>query len=136
MYVPLGTAERNTKEAGRSVEKWTTEKSQKKQGIYKCCTPHSLGTPLSQGQSSKLPFSCLTMAHAPPPSKATGWQCICGCKMTNVRTMNKHMKKHAQQLNIKTTHLASLTAVFHPKKQPRPLSSRYIFPILFSFFPI
>jgi hypothetical protein len=34
--------------------------------------------------------------------------------------MNKHMKKHSQRLNIKTTHLASLTAVFHPKKQRQP----------------
>ena len=34
--------------------------------------------------------------------------------------MNKHMKHHAQRLNIKTTHLASLTAVFHSKKRPQP----------------
>ena len=34
--------------------------------------------------------------------------------------MNRHMRGHAKQLNIKTTHLASLTAVFHSRKQPRP----------------
>lgn len=34
--------------------------------------------------------------------------------------MNKHMRGHSKRLNIKTTHLASLTAVFHSKKQPRP----------------
>jgi hypothetical protein len=31
--------------------------------------------------------------------------------------MNKHMKQHSQRLNIKTTRLASLTAIFHRKKQ-------------------
>ena len=34
--------------------------------------------------------------------------------------MNRHMKQHAQKLNIKTTHLASLMAIFHPKKRPKP----------------
>jgi hypothetical protein len=34
--------------------------------------------------------------------------------------MNKHTKAHSQQLNIKTTQLASLTAVFHSKKRPPP----------------
>ena len=34
--------------------------------------------------------------------------------------MNKHLKEHSQRLNIKTTQLASLTAVFHSKKQRRP----------------
>jgi hypothetical protein len=40
--------------------------------------------------------------------------------MTNTRTMNKHMKKHSQRLNIKTTRLVSLTAVFHSKNQRPP----------------
>jgi hypothetical protein len=34
--------------------------------------------------------------------------------------MNRHLKQHSQRLNIKTTHLASLTAIFRPKKQPKP----------------
>ena len=34
--------------------------------------------------------------------------------------MNKHMKKHSQRLNIKTTQLASLTAIFHSKKRRPP----------------
>ena len=39
--------------------------------------------------------------------------------------MNRHLKQHSQHLNIKTTHLASLTAIFHPKKQPkRPTANR------------
>ena len=32
--------------------------------------------------------------------------------------MNRHMRQHSQRLNIKTTHLASLTAVFCSKKKP------------------
>jgi hypothetical protein len=31
--------------------------------------------------------------------------------------MNKHMKEHSRKLNIKTTKLASLTAIFRPKKR-------------------
>ena len=31
--------------------------------------------------------------------------------------MNKHMKAHSQRLNIKTTRLASLTAIFRRKKK-------------------
>ena len=38
--------------------------------------------------------------------------------------MNKHMKRHSQQLNIKTTRLASLTSVFRPKKQQLPTTDR------------
>ena len=44
--------------------------------------------------------------------------------------MNKHMKQHSQRLNIKTTRLASLTAIFHRKKkvprgaEPTPSTSR------------
>ena len=64
-------------------------------------------------RTSLLP--CPAMARAPPPSKATGRKCTCGCKTTSVTTMNRHMRQHAQRLNIKTTHLASLTAVFHPR---------------------
>ena len=33
------------------------------------------------------------------------------------------MKKHSQGLNIKTTRLASLTAIFRPKKQPPPVAN-------------
>jgi len=62
----------------------------------------------------------LLMARAPPPSRVTERRCICGCKTTNTRTMNKHMKTHSQRLNIKTTQLASLTAVFHSKKRRTP----------------
>ena len=36
--------------------------------------------------------------------------------------MNKHMKTHSQRLNIKMTQLASLTAVFHSKKQRPPVA--------------
>ena len=36
--------------------------------------------------------------------------------------MNKHMKEHSQLLNIKTTRLASLTAVFCSKKRPPPVA--------------
>lgn len=39
--------------------------------------------------------------------------------------MNRHMKQHSQRLNIKTTHLASLTAVFHSKKKPRPPTTNH-----------
>ena len=42
--------------------------------------------------------------------------------------MNRHMKQHAQQLNIKTTHLASLTAIFHPKKRPKPPTTNDSYP--------
>jgi hypothetical protein len=60
------------------------------------------------------------MARAPAPSGVTR-RCICGCATTNIRTMNKHMKKHSQRLNIKTTQLASLTAVFRSKKRSPPV---------------
>ena len=66
-----------------------------------------------------LHFPHLAMARPPPPSGVARWRCICGCKTANVRTMNRHMKKHTQWLNIKTTHLMSLTAVFHTKERPR-----------------
>ena len=117
--------EENTKKGKRrgrrgSVEKGMTEKSERVQGIYKRRVPHSPSSPLSWFRSSTLPFYHPAMARAPPPSGVAGRQCVCGCKTANIRTMNKHMKKHAQRLNIKTTHLASLTAVFHPKKQLRP----------------
>jgi hypothetical protein len=36
--------------------------------------------------------------------------------------MNKHMKEHSRQLNIKTTQLASLTAVFCLKKRKPPVA--------------
>jgi hypothetical protein len=35
--------------------------------------------------------------------------------------MNKHMKEHSRRLNIKTTQLASLTAVFRLKKRKPPI---------------
>ena len=45
--------------------------------------------------------------------------------------MRRHLRQHAQQLNIKTTHLASLTAVFHPKKRPRrPAMNRSHLPVM------
>lgn len=34
--------------------------------------------------------------------------------------MNRHLRQHSRRLNIKTTKLASLTAVFHSKKQTPP----------------
>ena len=34
--------------------------------------------------------------------------------------MNKHMKEHSRRLNIKTTKLASLTAIFRSKKRTPP----------------
>ena len=34
--------------------------------------------------------------------------------------MNKRMRDHSRRLSIKTTRLASLTAVFRSKRQPRP----------------
>ena len=60
----------------------------------------------------------LPMARASAPRGVTEHHCVCGCRTKNVRTMNKHLKLHSQRLNIKTTQLASLTAVFHPKKRP------------------
>ena len=38
--------------------------------------------------------------------------------------MNKHMKEHSHRLNIKTTRLASMTAVFHSKKWAPPVADK------------
>ena len=67
---------------------------------------------ISHPTLSSFPF----MACAPIPG-AVEWQCICGCKTTSMKTMNKHMKQHSRQLNIKIMQLTSLTAVFHQKKR-------------------
>ena len=37
--------------------------------------------------------------------------------------MNKHMKLHARRLNIKTTELANMTAVFRLKKRTPPAAA-------------
>lgn len=60
----------------------------------------------------------LTMPRVPTLG-TTERRCICGCKTTSIKTMNKHMKQHSQRLNIKTMRLASLTAIFRRKK-PAP----------------
>lgn len=51
------------------------------------------------------------------PIPATKRRCTCGCNTTSTKTMNTHMRQHSRRLNIKTTRLASLTAVFRPKKR-------------------
>ena len=44
--------------------------------------------------------------------------------------MNRHMRGHAKWLNIKTTHLASLTAVFHSKKRSKPPAASHSHPLV------
>ena len=65
-----------------------------------------------------------SMVRAPIPGAAKQRQCICGCNTTSVKTMNKHMKEHSRHLNIKTTWLASMTAVFHSRKQGPPAADK------------
>jgi hypothetical protein len=63
---------------------------------------------------SSLLFYLAWPVHLSPVPQNSG---VSGCKTTSVKMMNKHMKQHSQWLNIKTTRLASLTAIFCRKKQ-------------------
>ena len=64
-----------------------------------------------------------SMVRAPIPGAAKQRRCICGCNTTSIKTMNKHMKEHSRRLNIKTTRLASMTAVFHSRKRGPPAAA-------------
>ena len=96
-----------------------TEKAVKNREFICFRIPLSRISPLSQNRDFTFP-SLAPMAHAHPPSRAAERQCICGCKTTAIKTMNKHMREHSQWLSIKTTRLASLMAVFCLKRQSRP----------------
>ena len=65
-----------------------------------------------------------SMVRAPIPGAAKQRRCTCGCNTTSIKTMNKHMNEHSRRLNIKTTQLASMTAVFHSKKRGPPAADK------------